>query len=240
MTAAIRAQLLELRTLRSSVVLAALLLAMVAAITAAALNEILAIGGFTAAELREPLFASAGILTAAIVGAFAAVRTAGGYRHRTLALQLLATPRRLRLFTATAATHGLAAASLAVATLLVGVAISLPLAANAGVDLELTAPMLFASLLAVVLFTQLWSSVGLICRSQPAAMAVFIGVFITEQLFGGFLGEAAAYLPFTLLTPLLSMPGGTLTPMTAALALTAITVGVTVLAALLFSRRDVT
>jgi ABC-2 type transport system permease protein len=239
MTTTIRAQLLELRTLRSSTLLVTIVVAMVAAITAGTLSEVLALSGATAAELREPLFASAGVLTAAIVGMFAAVKTAGGYRHRTLSLQVLAEPRRARLFAATLSTYGLAAAALSVSTLLVGAAISIPMAASAGLELGLTVPMLAAGVLAVALFTLLGSSVGVICRSQPAAMAVLVGVFIAEKLFGGFLGEAAAYLPYALLTPLLSMPGATLAPTTAALALTIITAGITFLAAVLFSRRDI-
>lgn len=167
-------------------------------------------------------------------------RPAAGTTDPAQSLQLLAEPRRVRLFAATLSANGLAAATLSVTTLLVGVAISIPMAAAAGLDLGLTVPMLLAGILAVTLFTLLGSSVGVICRSQPAAMAVLVGVFVAEKLFGGFLGEAAAYLPYALFTPLLSMPGATLAPTTAALALTTITAGVTVLAAVLFDRRDVT
>jgi len=47
-------------------------------------------------------------------------------------------------------------------------------------------------------------------------VAVLVGVFVAENLFGGFLGGAVAHLPYALLTPLLST-GAALAPTTAAL-----------------------
>jgi ABC-2 type transport system permease protein len=239
MTTTLRAHLLALRTVRSTTVMILAVLAVVALITRLDLAGIAGTAYRTPAQLRDPLFTAAGLISGSVLAMFTAAKVAGEYRHGTLTLRLLAAPRRLRLLAATLLGYAGLAAATAVAALAIGTAIALPIVAGKGLALDLTAPMFLGAVLAVVLLALLGAAVGVICRSQAAALSVLVGWFFTEQLLAGVIGGAAAYLPFALLSPLLGLQGAVLPRATAALALTAITVGVTTLAAMLFTRRDV-
>ncbi len=97
-----------------------------------------------------------------------------------------------------------------------------------------------STLLATVAFSIIGVSCGVIFRSQPVAVMVIAGTFVAEKLVGMFIGDAAAYLPYGLLTPLLRLEGATIGAGAAAISLVAITTAVTGLAFVLFHRRDVT
>ncbi len=141
----------------------------------------------------------------------------------------------MRTFRATAATHVIVGLVIAIPTLALGTAISIIIATGAGLTFGFPAPARLLALVAVALFSLLGASLGIICRSQPAALGILVGWFFVEQLARGFLGEASAYLPYALLDQLMGRPDAVVTPTIAGVVLTAITA----VAAVLFTRRDV-
>ena len=236
----LRADLVRLRTLRSHHVVVAVLLGLVGLITFGSMSDA-GSGGFDApAELREPVTASVGILVAVVLALFAATRVAGEYRYGTLSQRLLAAPRRTRLLLATLTTHAVLGLALGAAALGVAAGIAAPMLADKGLSMELSAPIVASVLLATVAFSVIGVGCGVIFRSQPLAVKVIVGMFVAEKLIGMFIGGAAAYLPYGLLTPLLRLEGATIGAGTAAISLVAITAAVTGLAFVLFNRRDVT
>jgi len=239
MTTALRAQLLSLRTLPSTVVVAACAVAVVAALNAVDLNGVIRAGALSSPELRAIVLGTTGSVCATILMLFAGVKTSGEYRHGTLGLRMLAAPRRLSLLATMLTSHGIVAALTAVAALLATLAVSTSLLSGTGTTLGVTAPVVLAVMLGVTLFGVLGAAVGVICRSQAAAMSLLVGWFAAEKILGGFLGDASAYLPFALLNPLFGAPGGPVAPATAAVALTAVTATIVLVAAVLFRRRDV-
>jgi hypothetical protein len=239
MTTSIRAQLLSLRTVPSTFVVALAAVALVAVLTFVDLTELAQVGSATAPELCAALLGVAGSVCAVLLVMFTAAKSAGEYRHGTMARRLLAEPRRLRLLTATIAGHTVLALVTTVVALAAAVAVAVPLLAGTGPALGLTTPMLLAAVLAVTLFGVLGSAVGVICRSQAAALSVLVGWFAAEKILAGFLGDVSAYLPFALLNPLFGVEGGPVSMGTAAVVLTVTTAAVTAVAAVLFQRRDV-
>ena len=234
-----RADLVRLRTLRSAYAVTLIMFAMVAGLTAASLTEAGKEGMTTATQLREPLTASVGIMLAVTAALFAAMRVGGEYRYGTLGQRLLATPRRGRLLAVTLSVHGAVGLLVGAVALAIGYAAGLPALRADDLSMDLTAQIVGAVLLAVVAFSLIGVSCGVIFRSQPAAVLVIVGTFVAEKVLGMFIGDASAYLPYGLLTPLLELEGATISQGPAALALVATTVALVALAAVLFSRRDV-
>jgi len=236
----LRADLVRVRTLRSSYAVPLLVLAMVVGITAASLSEAGADGMSTATQLREPLTASAGILVAVTAALFAAMRVGSEYRYGTMTQRLLATPRRTRLFAATLGVHGILGLVVGSVALGLGLAVGLPMLSAEDLSMDMTPQIAAAVLFAVVAFSLIGVCCGVIFRSQSAAVLVIVGTFAVEKIVGMFIGDAAAYLPYSLLTPLLRLEGATISQGPAAAALAVTTAGLVALAALLLSRRDVT
>jgi ABC-type transport system involved in multi-copper enzyme maturation permease subunit len=236
----LRADLVRLRTLRSHHVVVAVLLGLVGLITWGSMSDA-GSGGFDSpSELREPVTASVGILVAVVLALFAATRVAGEYRYGTISQRLLAAPRRTRLLIATLTTHAVLGLVLGAAALGLAAGIAAPMLADKDLSMELSLPIVASTLLATVAFSVIGVSCGFIFRSQPVAVMVIAGTFVAEKLVGMFIGDAAAYLPYGLLTPLLRLEGGTIGAGAAAISLVTITTAVTGLAFVLFNRRDVT
>lgn len=236
----LRADLVRLRTLRSHHVVVAALLGLVALITAGSMSDAVTAGFNSPAELREPITASVGIMVAVVLALFAATRVAGEYRYGTLSQRLLAAPRRSKLLLVTMTTHGVLGLVLGAAALGLGAGIAAPMLADQDLSIGLTAPITASVLLATVAFSLIGVSCGVIFRSQPTAVMVIVGMFVAEKLIGMFIGSAAAYLPYGLLTPLLRLEGATIGAGPAAISLVAITAALVGLAFVLFNRRDVT
>jgi hypothetical protein len=95
-------------------------------------------------------------------------------------------------------------------------------------------------LFSVVAFSLIGVCCGVIFRSQSAAVLVIVGTFFVEKILGMFIGEAASYLPYGLLTPLLRLEGASIAQGPAAASLAMTTAALVALAAVLFARRDVT
>lgn len=244
MTALIRSELLQLRTLRSTYVVLSALLLLVAGLTAADLHDIGKPAMDSASELREPMVASGGIVAAVFTALLAASRVGADYRYGTIAQRILGTPVRGRLLAARMITYALVGMVAAAAVFGIAAAITLPIADARGVSLGLsasdTARLLGEVVLAGGLVTVLGTAVGFLTRSQSAAIVALFALFVGEKVFGGVLGDVAHYMPFSLLDSLLQIGGAPLGAGVAALSLTGITAAATVAAARALRTRDVT
>jgi ABC-2 type transport system permease protein len=240
MTALIRAELVGLRTLRSSYATPVLLVALAALIAAADLSSTGKKGHITPTQLREPVVAGAGLTIAVAFAIFAAMHVAGQYRHRTITQRLLACPRRRGTLVAQLLTYAILGLLLSSAALLAGLAIAQPVVAGKHLPLGLSAGVVAGVLLSVALFAMIGVSVAVITRSQPAAISVLVATFVAEKIIGGLIKGAGAYLPYGLLNPLLGMSGATISRGAAALILTGITAAIAFIAYVLLARRDVT
>jgi len=242
MNALIRAELLQLRTLRSTylVPIAALLLG--AFITMAAMGDAGKAGMTTVDQLREPLVLSAGMMVAIFLACFAVTQVAGEYRYATIDQRLMASPRRVRVMLAKLVAHGSLAVTLTVPAFVIALAIALPIAASKHVSLGLAAGSTAALGASVLLTTVAFASLGVltafITRSQAAGIVVIFGSFLAEKLVSAFAGSVSAYFPWALVSSLLRI-GGTLPRGTAAASLVALTAAVGVITSLLVARRDV-
>jgi ABC-2 type transport system permease protein len=242
MTASLHAQVVQLRTLRSTYLVAGSLVVLVALITGITMGEAGSPDLRTESQLREPLVASAGIMVAVVMAIFAATRVAGEYRHATIVQRALAAPQRPRFVAATLLTHAALAALVTAAAFAVGAAIAAPILASKDLSTGLAGAELAQVGAAVVLagttFALLGAAVGFLTRSQaPAVVAVF-AVFFGEKLFGSALGPVGDYLPYALLNSLLELDGP-LSVGLAALVLTTTAAAVCWLAATMAARRDV-
>lgn len=238
MSAAIRAQLIGIRTLRSTYGTVVALLALAVLITGGELATNAGTAYTTPGELREPLLVS-GLLTAVGMALFAATRAAGEWRHGMISQRLLATPHKERLVVAMFVGYAALALIVGAAAMAASLAVALPILAAKGLDLGLTVGMVAASLLAVALLAVIGSGVGVICRSQPTAVLVVGGSFVAERLLSSFLGDLGLYLPYALVTQMLGLEGSILSPVAASLGLVSLTAAVGVLSAFLITRRDV-
>jgi ABC-2 type transport system permease protein len=244
MTALIRSELLSLRTIRSTYGLAAGLLFLVVAITVADLSEAGKPLMDSAAELREPMVSAAGIVAAVFLALMAAIRVGGEYRYDTIAQRVLASPLRGRMLASRVATYAAAGAVVSAIVFGVAAAITVPMVGAEDLSLGLStgevARLLGEVMLSGALLSVVGVAIGVLTRSQTAAILTLLGVFIGERLVGGMLGDVAHYLPSALMDSLLENQGAALDSGVAALALTAMVAVVTVAAAAVLRRRDVT
>jgi len=236
----LRSDIVRLRTLRSSYAALAALLVLVGAVTAASLAAAGEAGFTTPSQLREPVTASAGIMSAVALALFAAMRVAGEYRYGTIGQRLLASPRRGRLLAVTFVTHGLLGLAVGLVGLALGLVTAHAVLAAQDRSLDMTPQIAAAVVLADLSFSLIGVCCGVLLRSQPAAVLVIVGTFVAEKLLGLLIGGAAAYLPYGLLTPLLQLEGATTGSGPAVVALVSITVGLMVTTCLTFPRRDIT
>jgi ABC-type transport system involved in multi-copper enzyme maturation permease subunit len=241
MTALIHSELLQLRSLRTTYLLPVALLALVALITVASMEDVGKAGMTTADELREPFVVSAGILGAILLAVFATIRVGGEYRYETISQRFLAASRS-RVLAAKLITYGALAVILGVLAAGLGLALTEPFVSAKDLSLGYTAGELvqmFASvLLGVALFAALGVAFAFICRSQSAGLLIVLGLFPAEKILGLVLGDNASYMPYGLLQSTLDQ--GATSPGIAAALLAGTTVAVTIVAWALLRRRDVT
>jgi len=242
MTHLIHAELLRLRSLRSSYAIPAVVLALLAAIVIGGISDSAQNGDTTPDALREPLIVGSGLLAAIVFAVFTAIHAAGDYRYRTITQRFLATPRRGRVVASKLLTHALVAGVTAAVAVGVAFALGVPTVNAKHLTLALSAGEVAAmagqAVLAVSLFATLGAVAGLLTRSQSAAVVAVFGVFGAEKLVSVFSEQVAGYMPFGLLNSLLDI-GGSTSPGVAAVSLTALTAGLAGVTALVVSRRDV-
>ena len=242
MTALIRAELTALRTLASTyaVVAAAILLA--AGITWADMADAGSASLDSARELRDSLVMASGLVSALFVALFATFRTAGEYRHGTIAQRALASPQRVRMLAARLLTYGalsalVGAAALGASYLIAGPVLDgkhLALALGSGDLLRIAGEVVAGS----TLFGMLGVAVGFICRSQAAAIIVVFGTFLAEKLVSGLIGPVQDFLPYALLNSILDLDGA-VAPFAAGLALAGVAAVIATASGLLLKHRDV-
>src|SRR5215218_5933055 len=136
MTALVRAELLKLRTLRSTAYAAAGLLLLTLLTAGLAMGDAGSKGFSTPAELRETILAIgyAAVFFLAVLGANAA---AGEYRHRTISQRFLASPARRRVLLSKLVTYGIVALGTALVVTAVGAALGEAVASSKGYTLGL-------------------------------------------------------------------------------------------------------
>jgi ABC-type transport system involved in multi-copper enzyme maturation permease subunit len=241
MTALIRSELLAVRTLRTTYIVPIALLALVGLIVGASMADAGKPGTITPDQLREPLVITAGIMSAVFVAVFAVIRVGGEYRYETISQRFLAASRA-RVLIAKLVTYAGLAAVLSALAIGLGLAIAAPVVSAKDLTLDYSGAdvvVLFASvLLGAILFAALGVAIAFICRSQPAALLVVIGLFPAEKVLGILLDENASYMPYGLLQSLLDQ--GNATPVVGAIVLTAVTAVICAAAWMLLERRDVT
>jgi ABC-type transport system involved in multi-copper enzyme maturation permease subunit len=242
MTALLQSQLLQLRTLRSSYVVAGVMVLFVALIAGFVSADAGAADLDTAKQLREPLAAGAGIMVAVVVAVLSAGRVSGEYRHGTIVQRVLAAPSRRSMVVSALVVHAAYAAAVAAVAFAVGVVIAAAVLAPTAYTNGLTGGALATTAGAVVLagasFGAMGAALGFIARSQVAAVVTVFAVFFAEKLLAPLLGAGAGYLPYSLLNSLLELDGPLGVP-AAAIALTVFTLGTAGAAVVLTGRRDV-
>ena len=242
MTALIRSELIQLRTLRSTWLVPLTLLGLVGLITGASMADVGKPGGITPAQLREPLVAPAGVMSAVAIALLAAIRVGGEYRYETITQRFLVGPRG-RVVAAKVITYMAVGFAIAVAAIGLGLAIAGPTISGRGLTLDYDAAGvlgLFASVaLGAVLFGALGAGIAFITRSQTAALLIVIGLFPIEKVAGLLVGDNAAYMPYGLLQSLIDQ-GGTASPALGGTLLALTAASVVVVAWRLSAVRDVT
>jgi ABC-2 type transport system permease protein len=185
---------------------------------------------------------ASGLVSALFVALFAGFRTAGEYRHGTIARRALASPHRGRMLAARLVTYGGLSALISAAAPVASYLISGPVLESKHMALTLGSSDMLRIAGEVVagstLFGMLGVAVGFICRSQAAAIMVVFGTFLAEKLLSGLIGPVHDYLPYALLNSVLDLDG-TLPPVAAGLTLTAIAASIATTARLLLKARDV-
>jgi hypothetical protein len=238
----IRAELISLRTLRSTwAVLAFLVLAGVG-IVIGDFSEAGAQNLDTFGELRENLVRDAGLLGAVAMALFAATRVGGEYRYGTIAQRVLGAPRRRRLVAAKLAVFGVLGSALGALTGVLAVPAAEAMASSKGMTFNPGAGDVLTIVAEVAagvgLFAVIGAAVAFITRSQPVAILVLLGAFVAEEIVMGIAGSVGQYLPYQLLNS--TLDAGSLAPATGAVALAAVAVAVTAAGVSLLRTRDIT
>lgn len=247
MTRLFAAELLKLRTLRSTwgFALGALLLAGLAT----AGN----IGGTQAVERHEPAFQFRIVLDAAFPATVLSlllgmVLVTNEFRHGTIARTLLATPRRGRLVVIKLLTGAATGAGLVLITLVVTASTAVVWLGILDVGLELgeAADGAARAFVGVVLAGVLGAAIGGAVHSQVGALVgALVWIFVAEPLCWALLGlldvgGAAEYLPAASLGGIVDSGGGGL-PFAGSVAMALVwTALATVFALLRTGRRDIT
>ena len=241
MIALVGSELLKLRTLRSTAWAAAALLAIALLTAGLALGDAGEKNLRTPQELRDTILAVgyAAVFFLAVMGAIAA---AGEYRHRTISQRFLVNPARHRVLIAKLAAYALVGIGTAVVVTAISAALGQAVVSSKGYTLDLAdggLRMTAGIVLATAFAGMLGVVVGAITRNPTTAMVTIFGVWIAGKIIGDWIGDAAQYLPFSLIENVLGLGEGIAWGY-AALALVGMTAALGVLAQRVFVSRDVT
>ena len=241
MIALVHSELLKLRTLRSTAWAAAALLAITLLTAGLALGDAGEENLRTPQELRDTILAVgyAAVFFLAVLGAIAA---AGEYRHRTISQRFLASPARYRVLLAKLGTYAVVGAGTAVVVTAIASALGQAVVSSKGYTLDLGdggLRMTEGIVLATAFAAMLGVVVGALTRNPTTAMVAIFGVWIAGKIIGDWIGDAAQYLPFSLLETVLGLGGGIAWGY-AALALAGMTAALGLVAQRGFVSRDVT
>ena len=168
------------------------------------------------------------------------------FRHGTIAETFLVTPRREHVLVSKLVTYALVGLLFAVLAIAVTIAIDVPWFHSEGVDVSISDPPIRSILLGALVAAALWGAIGVAVggavRNQVGAViGSLVWLLIVESIFAGFFPDEARFLPGhagdalsgTATEDVLTRPQG-------GLVLLAWVVGLSLAAALLLRRRDVT
>jgi len=237
----IRAELQQLRTLRSTYGVVGLALALVVGLTIGDFSDAGGENLATAGDMHDAVIRDAGLVVAMIFSIFAASRVGGEYRNDTIAQRAMASPRRSRMMATKLITYGTLGAVVGAASAAVSIPIAKALASSNDVAFSLSstevAEVIGQVAAGSALFAVLGVAVAFITRSQPAAILVVLGMFVVEQIVMGLAPSVAQYLPYQLLNSTLSV--GELAPATGIVALVGVAAAIVAAGTTLLARRDV-
>lgn len=244
--APVRAELLKLRTLRSS----AWLLVAGAGLSALALSGSVASGAVPTAALATDdglrIVLQHGGVGAILPLVLGVLMSAGEYRQGSVVDTFLTEPRRARVVLAKLVTGGLLGLVAGVVTCAATAVAATAWYAAKDVPLDLTSTVAVRSLVGVSLWTLLYAAVGVavgaVLRTPPAAIvAAVVWLFVVESALAGLAVDVGRWLPGTAASALGNAPADGLLGQAAG---GAVLLGWTVLAALaavlVTRRRDVT
>jgi ABC-2 type transport system permease protein len=223
MTALVRAELLKLRTLRSTYWAAGALFVTMLAVAIPALGS--AGKDFhTPAELRETVIAI-GYVAVFFLAVLGAMASAGEYRHGTISQRFLAVPARSRVLAAKLVAFALVGAVTTFAVTGLGAAIGQAVVSSKGYTLGLAdegASMLAGAALAGAAAGMLGVVAGFLTRNPTTAVVAIFGTWMVEKIAGVPGPFTLAESVLGLESPLsLGVAAGLLAAVTAALAVVA-------------------
>ena len=244
--AQVRAELLKLRTLRSSI----WLLVAGAGISALALSGAVASGAFTDLELATDdglrFVLGHGGVGAILPLVLGILISAGEYRQGTVVDTFLTQPRRARVVVAKLVTGGVVGLVAGVVTCLATVVATIAWYAAKDIDLDLTSDVAIRSLVGVSLWSLVYAALGVaigaVIRTPPAAIvAAVVWLFVVENALAGLAVDVGRWLPGTAATGLGNSPvPGLLSQTGSGLVLLGWTAAAAAVGALVTRRRDVT
>jgi ABC-2 type transport system permease protein len=224
MTALVRAELLKLRTLRSTAWAAASLLVITILTGTLAMGDAGEKGYRTPVELRETVIAI-GYVAVFFMVVLGAVAAAGEYRHRTISQRFLVSPERGRVLAAKLAAFGLVGFVTALFVTVLGGGLAELVVSSKGYTLDLADGGLRIAAgagLAGALAGMLGVVAGFLTRNPTTAMVAIFGAWMVEKIAGVPGPFTLAESVLGLESPLsLGVAGGLLAAVTAALAVVA-------------------
>jgi ABC-type transport system involved in multi-copper enzyme maturation permease subunit len=237
----LHAELIQLRTLRTTYFAVALALLLATAFTLGDFSEIGQHSLDTSGGIHSMLARDAGLVAAVVLALLGATRVGGEFRNHTIGQRALASPRRWRMVAAKLVTFGGLGAITGALTTAVAVPAAHAMAASKHAAFTLTttqvAEIAEKAMVAGVLFAMLGVGIAFITRSQNAAIVIVLGLFLAEQILAGILGTPGDYLPYRLLDATFDL--GNVSPAAGVLALAAITAALGAAGTVLLKRRDV-
>jgi ABC-2 type transport system permease protein len=222
MIALISAELFRLRTIRSPSFIAAGVLALVAFL---AIIPVFDAGGpdaMSGPDVIQLLQIAGGVVAAIGVALLAAATAGGDFRRGTAVVSYLASPRRGYTLTARAMTYAGLGAAFGLLASTVAMAIALPAADGAGIDVALSGGDLAKLLGGAAAGGALFATAGVLLGTatrNPTTAVVAILVWQPAESLIGMLG-IGEYLPFSLLQTMLGHDS-TVAPLAAAALLAA-------------------
>lgn len=234
MSALVKAELLKLRTLRSTAWAGAALLVITLVTSTLAFGDAGEKGYRTPAELRETVVAI-GYVAVFFLAVLGALASAGEYRHRTISQRFLASPARSRVLLAKLAAYAGAGFVTALLVTGLGAALGEAVVSSKGLTLDLAdtgARMLAGAAVAGAMAGMLGVIAGFLTRNPTTAMVAIFGTWMVEKIVG-------SVGPFALVENALGL-GGPLSLGAAAGALAAVVAVLAAVAQRVVIPRDVT
>jgi ABC-type transport system involved in multi-copper enzyme maturation permease subunit len=201
----IHAEMLHLRSLKSTYLTALAIVVFVGVVISADASE--AGASTSSKDLLDSFMSAVTLIPAMGLALFAATRTAGEFRYQTIAHRALAGPRRSQLVAAKLLAiipYTLLIVAASITTALVASSV----ATDSAAQLHVSAVNVTEVLAGTTLFASLGVAVGFLARSQSAAILVVFGGWVFEKVLTGVVSDAGTLLPYGLLDALAGREAG--------------------------------